>query len=94
MRSSTVKHTWIALLRDRDLRQDGLLYRRGELTIGQPFINAGILGTTFEGQILGETRVGDFPAIIPQIKGSAHVTGINRFFVDPSDPFPEGFLLS
>mgnify|MGYP000844653555 FL=1 len=71
-----------------------LLYRRGELTIGQPFINAGILGTTFEGQILEETRVGDFPAIIPQIKGSAHVTGINRFFVDPSDPFPEGFLLS
>jgi len=70
-----------------------LLHKRGELTVGEPFINAGILGTTFEGQILSETRVADYTAIIPQFKGRAYITGINRFFVDPDDPFPEGFLL-
>ncbi|MGQ9492324.1 MAG: proline racemase family protein [Anaerolineae bacterium] len=70
-----------------------LLYRRGELGIGETFINAGVLGTTFEGKLLAETRVGDIPAVIPQIKGSAYLTGLHRFFVDPSDPFPTGFLL-
>nr|MBC7246029.1 proline racemase family protein [Chloroflexota bacterium] len=70
-----------------------LLHRRGELGIGERFINAGVLGTTFEGKLLAETQVGGIPAVVPQIKGSAHLTGLHRFFVDPSDPFPTGFLL-
>ncbi|MBC7261715.1 MAG: proline racemase family protein, partial [Chloroflexi bacterium] len=70
-----------------------LLHRRGELGIGEIFINAGVLGTTFEGKLLAETRVGNLPAVIPQIRGSAYLTGLHRFFVDPSDPFPKGFLL-
>jgi proline racemase len=70
-----------------------LLHRRGELGVGEPFINSGILGSQFEGKILAETQVGPIAAIIPQIKGSAHVTGLQRFFVDPTDPFPTGFLL-
>lgn len=70
-----------------------LLHRRGELGIGETFINAGVLGTTFEGKLLAETRVGNLPAVIPQIRGSAYLTGLHRFFVDPSDPFPTGFLL-
>ena len=70
-----------------------LLHRRGQLGIGEPFINAGVLGTTFEGQLLAETRVGHITAVLPQITGSAHVTGLHHFFVDPTDPFPKGFLL-
>ena len=44
--------------------------------------------------LVGETRVADTPAIVPAIRGSAWVTGITQVVVDPSDPFPEGYLLS
>jgi len=70
-----------------------LLHRKGELGVGETFINAGILGTTFEGRVVAETLAGDIPAIVPQFRGSAHITGMHRFFVDPNDPFPTGFLL-
>ena len=39
-------------------------------------------------------RVGDRPAIVPAIRGSAWITGISQLMVDPTDPFPEGYLLS
>ena len=34
------------------------------------------------------------PAIVPAIRGSAWITGVTQLFVDPDDPFPEGYLLS
>lgn len=78
-----------------------LLHRRGQLDVGDPYVNESILGTTFEGRILRETTVGsrsggsarEFPAIVPEIRGSAHVTGLHRFTVTPSDPFPTGFRI-
>jgi proline racemase len=70
-----------------------LMHRRGELAVGQPFLNEGILGTTFEGQVVAETTVGDLPAIVPEVRGSAHITGVNQFILDPRDPFPRGFLV-
>ncbi len=70
-----------------------LLHRRGELAVGQTFINEGLLGTTFEGRIVEETTVGTLPAILPEIRGTAHVTGLHRFVLTPDDPFPEGFLI-
>jgi proline racemase len=78
-----------------------LLHRRGELAVGQTFVNQGLLGTTFEGRIVRETTVGDpstspgqaLPAIVPEIQGAAHLTGLHRFVLTPDDPFPEGFLI-
>jgi len=70
-----------------------LLHQRGQLPLNRPFVNAGILGTTFEGRLVAETTVGGLPAVVPQVRGSAHVTGVHQFILDPGDPFPEGFLL-
>lgn len=70
-----------------------LLHDRGELNIGEPYFNSGALGTTFEGRLVEETRVGDTRAVVAEIRGSAHITGMNEFVLDPRDPFPEGFLL-
>jgi proline racemase len=86
-----------------------LLHRRGELAVGRTFVNEGLLGTTFEGRIVEETTVGDpsnprlrsgqagsghcLPAIVPEIRGTAYLTGLHRFVVTPGDPFPEGFLI-
>ncbi|MBS1251845.1 MAG: Proline racemase [Anaerolineales bacterium] len=71
-----------------------LLHRRGELAVGDTYVNEGILGTTFEARIVAEERVGDLPAIVPEVRGSAHITGVHQFLLDMDDPFPNGFLLS
>jgi proline racemase len=71
-----------------------LLHRRGELAVGQPFVNEGFLGTTFDARIARETTVGDgIPAIVPEVSGKAYLTGFHHFVLVPEDPFPEGFLV-
>jgi proline racemase len=70
-----------------------LLHYAGQLEVGQSLENRGLLEATFHGRIAAETQVGPYPAIVPEIRGRAHVTGLHRFVVDPADPFPEGFLL-
>ncbi|MER3485611.1 MAG: hypothetical protein C4345_06235, partial [Chloroflexota bacterium] len=52
-----------------------------------------IIGTTFTGRLVGETRIGPYPAVIPEISGEAWITGISQHVLDPSDPFPEGFVV-
>lgn len=69
------------------------LYARGQLGLNQDFIHEGILGTLFTGRLLEETQVGPYKAVVPTIGGTAWITGINQFMVDPSDPFPNGFTV-
>ncbi len=69
------------------------LHARGELAIGEDFINESFIGTTFTGQLVGSTTVAGRPAVIPRITGRAWVTGTAQYHLDPSDPFPRGFLL-
>lgn len=70
-----------------------VLHARGQLVIGQDFVHEGILGTTWTGRLLEETRVGELPAVVPQLTGSAWITGRTDLVVDPDDPFPEGFTV-
>jgi proline racemase len=69
------------------------LWARGQLALGEPFVHEGILGTTFTGRLIEETRVGDYPAVVPELTGTAWITGIGSLVVDPSDPYPEGFTV-
>jgi len=71
-----------------------VLHRRGLMRVGEAMAHASVIGSTFEGRIVAETAVGGAPAIVPAIRGSAWITGITQLFVDPDDPFPEGYLLS
>jgi proline racemase len=70
------------------------LHARGLMRVGDEMTHASVLGTTFSGRIVGETTVGGRPAVIPAIRGSAWITGLTHVFVDPTDPFPEGYLLT
>jgi proline racemase len=70
------------------------LHARGLMRAGDGMTHASVLGSTFDGRIVSETSVGGRPAIVPAIRGSAWITGIAHVFVDPDDPFPEGYLLS
>lgn len=69
------------------------LWADGRLRPGEPFVHESILGTLFSARIVEETAVADFPAVVTEVSGSAHVTGLHHFLVDPEDPFPEGFRL-
>jgi proline racemase len=70
-----------------------LMHHRGQLGLDEPFINTSPLETTFEGRLVETVAVGDMPAVIAEIKGSAYITGIHEFIVDLKDPLQEGYLL-
>lgn len=69
------------------------LFAKGELKIGESFYYESILGTIFEGKILGTTNVGEYEAVIPQISGSAYITAFNHFVIEEEDPLKYGFVL-
>jgi proline racemase len=71
-----------------------VLHARGAMRVGDGMTHASVIGSTFDGRIVSETVVGGRPAIVPAIRGSAWITGITQVVVDPTDPFPEGYLLS
>lgn len=70
-------------------------HARGEITRGESIVIESILGrySTFSGRVVAETRVGPFPAVIPEVSGSAFITGRCEFVIDPRDPLGRGFLV-
>jgi trans-L-3-hydroxyproline dehydratase len=71
-----------------------VLHARGLMGVGDAMTHASAIGSTFDGRIVAETLVGDRNAIVPAIRGSAWITGVSQLYVDPDDPFPEGYLLA
>lgn len=69
------------------------LHARGQLDIGEDFVNESFIGTKFTGRLMQSTSVAGLPAVIPRITGRAWVTGTAQYHLDPNDPFPRGFLL-
>jgi proline racemase len=69
------------------------LFLRGELQRDEILVNESIIGSVFRGRVIGETTVGDFPAIIPEISGNAYLYGFCKWLFDPRDPFRNGFLV-
>ena len=69
------------------------LYAKGEIKEGEKFVYESILGTLFEGEIVGTAKVGEFDAVIPKITGRAFITGFNHFVIDDRDPLKHGFML-
>ncbi len=69
------------------------LHARGELSVGDEFINESFIGSQFRGRITQTTTVGELPAVIPRVTGRAWITGTAQYMLDPTDPFPAGFLL-
>lgn len=69
------------------------LYAEHELEIGKSFVYESITGSFFTGKVMHETMVGGYPAIIPQITGSAYITGMNKWIIDKDDPLKYGFLV-
>ena len=65
----------------------------GLLSGERPFVHESLVGTMFEGTLAGRTSVGDYQAIVPEIRGSAWITGEHTFLIDDADPLREGFRI-
>jgi len=70
------------------------LHARGELPLDTEFVNESFIGTRFTGRLVEETQLAEgLTGVVPTITGSAWLTGTAQYFLDPTDPFPAGFLL-
>jgi proline racemase len=70
-----------------------LFHHRGLMRVGDRYTSRGLLGLAFTGRIAAETTVGGRPAILPELTGTAYLTGTSQFFFDPEDPVRDGYLL-
>ena len=70
-----------------------VLAAMGILGPEQQFTHESIIGTKFRGRVVGETSIGELTAIVPEIEGSAHITGEHTFIIDDHDPLRHGFRI-
>jgi 4-hydroxyproline epimerase len=69
------------------------LHAKGRLATGGEFAHESIIGSIFMGRVESETRVADYPGIVPSVAGWARMTGYNTIFIDDRDPFAHGFTV-
>ena len=65
---------------------------KGELGTGQKVVIESILGTTMSVEIIETCSFGPHKAVIPEVSGTAFITGQNEFYFDPDDPLKQGFI--
>ena len=70
-----------------------VMHAKGQLALDEDFVHEGILGTVFTGRLIEKTRVGPYEAVVPTLSGTAWITGLAQYVVDPEDPFPDGFTV-
>ncbi len=68
---------------------------RGEIADEQLIVIESLLGamSTFSGRIAGRAAVGPYDAIIPEVSGTAFLTGRHEFIIEAADQLGQGFLL-
>ena len=70
-----------------------LHHGKGELQLNEKITIESIVGSLMSVQAVEVTKFGPYDAIIPEVSGTASITGRNEFYFDPEDPFREGFIL-
>jgi len=70
-----------------------LHHARGDIGTGQPITIESLIDTCFRGRVKETTTFGPYPAVIPEVEGSAYIVGRSEFLIDPEDPLKEGFVL-
>ncbi|HGY54725.1 MAG TPA: proline racemase [Caldithrix abyssi] len=70
-----------------------LHYARGEIKAGEEMIIESIIGSTFAGKVAETVQFGPYEAVIPEVSGTAYITGKHEFLIDPRDGLKDGFIL-
>ena len=73
-----------------------VLHARGLVATGQEIAIESILGreSLFVGRVARTEQWAGRNAVIPEVRGSAHMTGSARFVLDADDPIGRGFLIA
>lgn len=91
--------TWHGIL-DRSACGTGIsaemavLYAKGKIKKGDIHKCKNLIGITYSGEVKEITTIGNKTAIIPEISGTAWITGFYSTVLDPTDPFPNGFTVA
>ncbi|RXG23173.1 4-hydroxyproline epimerase [Leeuwenhoekiella marinoflava] len=67
------------------------LHAKGIIQPHTDFIHESFIGSKFTGRVEEVTRIGDFEAVVPSIKGWARIYGYNTMTIDTDDPYAFGF---
>ena len=68
-------------------------FARQEVAVNEELRVESISNSVFTGSVVSEIEYGPYQAVIPQVSGTAYVTGVQTFLFDPNDPMRDGFLL-
>lgn len=68
-------------------------HARGQISPGEHVVVESIIGSRFSGRVVRTTSFGPHSAIIPEVEGTAHITGRHEFLIDPDDELRWGFIL-
>jgi proline racemase len=68
------------------------LFEQGKLQASEDYVVESFLGTRFTGRIVCPAKIGSFGGAVPEVEGTAYVTGMHQFLLDNEDPLPEGFI--
>ncbi|MEA3317507.1 MAG: proline racemase family protein [Bacteroidota bacterium] len=69
-----------------------LHYAKNELRKDKEITIESILNTTMDVKVIGTTQYGKHKAVIPEVSGTAFITGQNEFYFDPEDNLINGFI--
>ena len=64
-----------------------------ELSAGESMVVESIIGSRFKVTVTEETKFGSHDAVVPEVEGSACITGRHEFLIDPDDSLAKGFVL-
>jgi proline racemase len=70
-----------------------VLYAKDQLRLNEELWVESITGGLFRGRLLEETHVGKKKGLVPEITGSAYITGFHQFAIDEKDRLKDGFLI-
>ena len=68
-------------------------HAKGDLPLEETITIESLIGSRFTGRVLETVEVGGLPGIIPEVAGTAYITGQHTLLIDPDNPLRDGFIL-
>lgn len=71
-----------------------VMFARQQIAEGDSRIARSIIGSEFNVSISGTTTIAGRPAVLPRVSGRGWLHGIHQIGLDPTDPYPHGFMVA
>lgn len=71
-----------------------VLHAQGEIAPGDKITTRSIINGEFQAELTGKAHIGPYQGSRVRVTGQCWIYGMSQIGLDPSDPFPSGFILS